>query len=156
MTDGTSFETAVTAVRGGRRPEDEARGLYGQLTPEERLWLLDGDDEFWAGLREMIEEGYNLRPYVHGAVPRLGIPGLRFTDGPRGVVMGHSTAFPVSMARGATWDIDLEERIGDAIGAEARAQGANFFGGVCINLPRHPAWGRIQEKYSEDPVLLGG
>ena len=36
-----------------------------------------------------------------------------------------------------------------------RAQGANFFGGVCINLPRHPAWGRIQETYGEDPLLLG-
>jgi beta-glucosidase len=36
-----------------------------------------------------------------------------------------------------------------------RAQGANFFGGVCINLPRHPAWGRAQETYGEDPFLLG-
>jgi beta-glucosidase len=155
MTEQTAFEAAVSAVRLGGRPEEQARQLYGQLSPEEQLWLLDGDDEFWVGLEEMIEQGYNLRPYVHGAVPRLGIPGLRFTDGPRGVVMGNSTAFPVSMARGATWDTELEERIGEAIGAEARAQGANFFGGVCINLPRHPAWGRIQETYSEDPVLLG-
>ncbi len=155
MGEGTAFATAVASVRAGKQPEDEARGLYAQLTSQERLWLLDGDEEFWAGLKAMIEEGYNLRPYVHGAVPRLGIPGLRFTDGPRGVVMGRSTAFPVSMARGATWDTALEARIGDAIGAEARAQGANFFGGVCINVPRHPAWGRIQETYSEDPVLLG-
>jgi len=44
----------------------------------------------------------------------------------------------------------LEERIGEAIDPEARA-GANFFGGVCINLPRHPAWGRIQEICGEDP-----
>jgi beta-glucosidase-like glycosyl hydrolase len=69
--------------------------------------------------------------------------------------MGASTAFPVSMARGATWDINLERRIGDAIGLEAKAQGANYFAGVCVNLPRHPAWGRIQETYSEDPILLG-
>ena len=38
---------------------------------------------------------------------------------------------------------------------ELRAQGANFFGGVCINLPRHPAWGRAQETYGEDVFLLG-
>lgn len=69
--------------------------------------------------------------------------------------MGHSTAFPVSMARGATFDISLEQKVGNAIGLEAKAQGANFFAGVCINLPRHPAWGRIQETYGEDPVLLG-
>ncbi|KAF5568920.1 maltose permease [Fusarium phyllophilum] len=69
--------------------------------------------------------------------------------------MGSSTAFPIAMARGATWDIDLERRIGNAIGLEGKAQGANLFAGVCINLPRHPAWGRIQETYGEDPILLG-
>ncbi|RKS79961.1 beta-glucosidase [Motilibacter peucedani] len=155
MAETTAYDAAVAAVRAGASPVEQARALYAQLTPDERLGLLDGDEDFWPGMQEMIEQGYNLRPYVHGAVARLGIPGLRFSDGPRGVVMGRSTAFPVSMARGATWDVELEERIGDAIGAEARAQGANFFGGVCINLPRHPAWGRIQETYSEDPVLLG-
>lgn len=59
------------------------------------------------------------------------------------------------MARAASWDTDLEEKIGDAMGIEARAQGANFFGGICINLLRHPAWGRAQETFGEDPYLLG-
>ncbi|HEU5110953.1 MAG TPA: glycoside hydrolase family 3 N-terminal domain-containing protein, partial [Micromonosporaceae bacterium] len=153
--EGTAFDEAVGAVRRGADAEEAARGLYALMTPRERLGLLDGDEEFWPGLATMVTEGYHRRPYVHGAVARLGVPGTRFADGPRGVVMGASTAFPVSMARGATWDTDLEERIGDAIGAEARAQGANFFGGVCVNLPRHPAWGRIQETYGDDPVLLG-
>jgi beta-glucosidase-like glycosyl hydrolase len=99
--------------------------------------------------------GYNRTPIPMGSVERLGIPGLLFADGPRGIVMGHSTAFPVSMARGASWDVSLEERVGHAIGLEMRAQGGNLFGGVCINLPRHPAWGRIQETYGEDPILLG-
>ena len=89
----------------------------------------------------MMGMGYNLEPIVAGAVPRLGVPGIRFSDGPRGAVIGHSTAFPVPMARGATWDPDLEERVGEAIGAEIRAQGGNFFGGVCINLLRHPGLG---------------
>lgn len=151
----TAFDDAVAAVQEGADPIGQARHLYEQLTDAERLDLLDGDEDFWPGFAEMVEQGYNLHPYVHGAVPRLGVPGLRFTDGPRGVVMGRSTAFPVSMARGATWDPELEERVGLAIGAEARAQGANFFGGVCINLPRHPAWGRAQETYGEDPLLLG-
>ncbi|TDO51644.1 beta-glucosidase-like glycosyl hydrolase [Kribbella sp. VKM Ac-2527] len=149
------YGKSVEEVRAGAVAEVVAAGLYAELTDAERLGLLDGDQEFWPGMQEFFEEGYNLRPIVHGAVPRLGIPGLRFSDGPRGVVMGNSTAFPVSMARGATWDVGLEERIGEVIGAEARAQGANFFGGVCINLPRHPAWGRAQETYGEDPVVLG-
>jgi len=59
------------------------------------------------------------------------------------------------VGRGATWDIALEERVGEVIGREIRTQGGNFFGGVCINLPRHPAWGRAQETYGDDPYHLG-
>jgi beta-glucosidase-like glycosyl hydrolase len=150
----TAFENAVARTKSGELTAavDE---LLGQLSNDERLDLLDGDAEFWPGMAEMILDGYNHTPIVHGAIERLGIPGLRFSDGPRGVVVGQSTAFPVSMARGATWDLSLEERVGEAIGSEMRAQGANFFGGVCINLPRHPAWGRAQESYGEDPIVLG-
>lgn len=149
------YEKALTAVRAGADVHEEAKKLYDELTDDERLGLLDGDEEFWPGMRDMMRHGYNYRPIIHGEVPRLGIPGLRFSDGPRGVVMGSSTAFPVSMARGATWDLRLEERVGRAIGAEVAAQGGNFFAGVCINLLRHPAWGRAQETYGDDPHLLG-
>jgi beta-glucosidase len=69
--------------------------------------------------------------------------------------MAGATTFPVSMARGAAWDVELEERIGDVIGRELRALGGNHFGGVCINLLRHPAWGRAQETYGEDTHHLG-
>jgi beta-glucosidase len=151
----TAFDKAVKAVRAGAAAEDEARALLAELTDAERLGLLDGDQPFWPGMPEMIGVGYNLEPIVAGAVPRLGIPGIRFADGPRGAVIGRSTAFPVPMARGATWDPALEERVGDAIGAEIRAQGGTYFGGVCVNLLRHPAWGRAQETYGEEPVLLG-
>ena len=151
----SAFDEAVARVRDGGDAAQEARALVGLLTDEERLGLLDGDEPFWRGMRTMVTEGYNHTPYVHGAVPRLGVPGLRFGDGPRGVVLGNATAFPVAMARGATWDPALEERVGTAIGLELRALGGNFFGGICINLPRHPAWGRIQETYGEDPLLLG-
>ena len=98
---------------------------------------------------------YNYITIPAGADEVLGTPGINFAYCPRGVVVGNSTCFPVSMARGATWDLDLEERIGNAIGIEAKAQGANYFGGVCINLLRHPAWGRAQETYGEDTFHLG-
>ena len=54
---------------------------------------------------------------------KKGIPPLLFCDGPRGVVCGtgKSTCFPVSMLRGAAFDVELEERIGRAIGKEIRA-----------------------------------
>jgi beta-glucosidase len=151
----TAFSGAVDRIRGGEPPDPVADDLLGRLTPDEKLNLLDGDVPFWDGLADLLAGRYNPTPITMGRIERLGIPGLRFSDGPRGVVMGSATAFPVSTARGATWDPGLEERVGVAIGLEARAQGANFFGGVCINLPRHPAWGRVQETYGEDPILLG-
>jgi beta-glucosidase len=154
-TTQSAFATSVDRLRRGEPPALVVEELLGLLTPDEKLNLLDGDLPFWDGMADLLTNGYNRVPIIMGHIERLGIPGLRFSDGPRGVVMGASTAFPVSMARGATWDLGLEEKIGVAIGLEMRAQGANFFGGVCINLPRHPAWGRAQEVYGEDPVLLG-
>ena len=151
----TIFEDAVLSIQLGRDVTEVAEELYAELDDGERLWLLDGDTDFWEGLARFRSEGYNREPIVHGAVDRLGLPGTRFVDGPRGCVAGAATAFPVSMARGATWDVSLEEQVGDVIGREIRALGGNFFGGVCINLPRHPAWGRAQETYGDDPYHLG-
>jgi beta-glucosidase len=131
-----------------------AEVLLGELTLKEKIWMLNGN---WDPLRNMNrhKNSYNPIPIKTNGVPRLGISPIAFTDGPRGVVMNHSTCFPVAMARGASFDRELERRVGDVIGKEARAQGANYFAGVCINLLRHPAWGRAQETYSEDPYHLG-
>ena len=87
--------------------------------------------------------------------PRLGIAGFGMVDGPRGVRAGHATAFPVAAARGASWDRDLERRVGEAIGAEAAAKGANVILAPTMNVLRHPAWGRAQETYGEDPTHIG-
>jgi beta-glucosidase len=135
--------------------ETKAHELLAQLTLDEEIGMMDGDVSFWSGLADAMGGGYGDHPWNAGVIPRLGIPGIRFADGPRGVVMHGATTFPVSMARGAAWDVALEERVGDVIGAELRAVGGNLFGGVCINLLRHPAWGRAQETYGEDPYHLG-
>jgi beta-glucosidase len=86
---------------------------------------------------------------------RLGIPGFRMVDGPRGVRAGRATAFPVAMARGASFDPELERRVGRAIGREAAARGANVILAPTINILRHPAWGRAQETYGEDTTHIG-
>ncbi len=134
--------------------EARALALLSQMTLAEKVTNLSGSTPFWGGLADMLTGAYNRRTWDAGRVERLGVDGIRFTDGPRGIVIGRATTFPVSMARGATWDVDLERRIGEALGMEARAVGANLFGGVCINLLRHPAWGRAQETYGEDSHLL--
>ena len=150
-----TFDDARAAVRGGAEPEAAARDLVVSMTPEERLWCLDGDAPTWAGLTFLVGGGYHRTPFHAARVERVGLAGISFSDGPRGCAIGNATAFPVSMARGATWDPELEERVGDAIGRELRAAGANLTGAVCVNVLRHPAWGRAQETYGEDPFHVG-
>jgi beta-glucosidase len=151
----TPFDDAAARVRAGADHRAEAAELVARMTLDERLGCLDGDTPFWPGLFDMTSGGYYRHPWPAAHVERLGIPGIDFADGPRGCVVGDATAFPVSMARGATFDPDLEERIGEVIGAELRASGATYTGAVCMNLLRHPAWGRAQETYGEDPHHVG-
>jgi len=127
-----------------------------QLTLDEKLGIMSGqitEEKLLYDLFEIVH--YNHDPYPTMAVDRLGVPNMRFVDGPRGVVAGSATCFPVSIARGATFDRELEEEIGKCIGAEVRAVGGNFYGGVCINLLRNPRWGRAQETYGEDSWHIG-
>jgi beta-glucosidase len=151
-----TFEDARAAVAAGVAPADAAGELVQRLMPHEKLWCLDGDSPTWAGLGFLTQQdGYHRAPFLAARVERVGIPGIAFADGPRGAVVGNATCFPVAMARGATWDVGIEERVGEAIGRELRAQGATLTGAVCVNVLRHPAWGRAQETYGEDPFHVG-
>jgi beta-glucosidase-like glycosyl hydrolase len=152
----TPYADAVARVQAGTSDADtEAAALVAQLTDDELLGCLDGDLDAWPGLIDMMQGGYHRRTFPGAAVERLGIPGIQFSDGPRGCVVGVKTAFPVSMARGASFDTELERRIGRAIATELRTVGATYYGGVCVNLLRHPGWGRAQETYGEEPHLVG-
>lgn len=142
-------------VAAGADSMAEARALVDSMTLDERLACLDGGSPFWAGITDIGHLGHHKRPFPAMVLKRLGIPGFYFSDGPRGAVIGGATAYPVSMARGASFDLELEERIGAAIGKEMRATGADLGGAVCVNLLRHPAWGRAQETYGEDPHHVG-
>lgn len=126
------------------------------LSTAEKLSMLDGDLDFATGIKMLLQEDYYHRfSFPAGLIPQQNIAGVQFIDGPRGVVIqGGATTFPVPMARGASFDPDLEYNIGKAIGLEHSALGGNLFGGVCINLLRHPGWGRAQETYGEDSELL--
>ena len=141
----------------GMSPNDIAQTIGAILdaaTLSEKVAMLSGRG-FYKGYLE-DNRVWAARPYrAGGGCERLGVPALWFTDGPRGVARGQSTAFPCTMARGASFDAGLEQRIGVAMGAEARAQGCNLSGAVCVNLLRHPGWGRAQETYGEDPYHLG-
>ena len=140
---------------GAEQPS--AEHLLGQLSAAEKLSLLSGATPFWSGMAAIaLLDAPHRRAWPAAVVPRLALTGLRFVDGPRGVVLcGGATTFPVPIARGASWNPELEERIGEAIAREARAFGANWVAAVCVNLLRHPGWGRAQETYGEDPMHVG-
>ena len=146
---------------------DEAKRIVDGLTLEQKVGLMSGNmdmqhltPEIMAQMAEMMQdEGnhYNVTPYEAGGIKEVGLPPMKFVDGPRGVVCGNwqTTCFPVSMARGATFSPELEEKVGHAIGRETRAFGGNLFAGVCINLPYNPGWGRSQETYGEETYQIG-
>ncbi|MBR5497174.1 MAG: glycoside hydrolase family 3 C-terminal domain-containing protein [Clostridia bacterium] len=135
---------------------EAAQLLLDEMTAKEKIRLLQGH-AMGVTVKNLFKTGrvYNAEAYPAGGCKRLGIPPVMFTDGPRGIVMGKCTCFPVSMLRGAAFDDELEYRIGEVLAKEASALDANLFAGVCINLLRNPMWGRAQETYGEDPYLLG-
>ncbi|WP_017669400.1 glycoside hydrolase family 3 C-terminal domain-containing protein [Sandarakinorhabdus sp. AAP62] len=133
---------------------ERVENVLATATLAEKVAMMSGQGFF----KQYKADGkvWGASPYrAGGGVARLGVPAFFFSDGPRGVARGQSTCFPCTMARGATFDTDLERRIGEAMAIELRAQGCNLSGAVCINLLRHPAWGRAQETYGEDPQHLG-
>ena len=146
--------------------DEKARKIVEQLTLEQKVSLMAGNIDVTelkdSDIMELVmgtEEGahYNVTPYEAGGLPEHNVPPMKFCDGPRGVVCGNdkTTCFPVSMARGATFNSELEEEIGHAIGREVRAFGGNLFAGVCINMPYNPGWGRSQETYGEETYQIG-
>lgn len=152
--------TTTKAIDLSRPTDPSADGIaahvariLAEATLAEKVAMMSGRGFFEA----FVADGkvWGARPYkAGGGIDRLQVPALWFTDGPRGVARGQSTCFPCTMARGASFDVELERRIGEAMGVEIRAQGCNLSGAVCVNLLRHPGWGRAQETYGEDPVHL--
>lgn len=102
------------------------------------------------------------------AAPSAGIPSMFLSDGPHGLrkqegaqdCMGiaesrPATCFPTASALACSFDPELVERVGAAIGEEARRQGVDVVLGPGVNIRRHPLCGRNFEYFSEDPVVSG-
>jgi beta-glucosidase len=91
--------------------------------------------------------GMNLAEDMNGSKPNAAT-----VDGTK---VGFSTAFPVGVARGAAFDLDLEYAVGEAIADEMQAAKETVLLAPFVDLVRHPLWGRAQESYGEDPFHLG-
>jgi len=129
----------------------DVQALIKQLTLEEKAALCSGKT-FWS--TKDIEH--------------LGIPSLFVCDGPHGlrkqekkgdnlgvVKSEPATCFPTACAIGSSWDVDLIESVGRAIGKEALASKVDIVLGPGVNIKRSPLCGRNFEYYSEDPYLTG-
>jgi beta-glucosidase len=107
-------------------------------------------------LREKIEfiggfKNFNIRAYE-----QYGIPEIHMSDGPVGVRnFGPSTAYPASITLAASWDRELAEKVGSAIGMEARSKNVHIMLGPAMNIHRAPYCGRNFEYLGEDPFLAG-
>lgn len=98
-----------TIVDGKKTVSSAADELYADFTQDEKLGLLDGDHYPMAWFAEVVKVGYCGVPVVAGAIASKGFPGIRFSDGPRGVNMG--TCFPTPSTRANTFNVELEEEV---------------------------------------------
>ena len=98
------------------------------------------------------------------AVPRLGVPAVKMTDGPNGargatgadhLSLTTSVCIPSASALGATWDPAMVAQASGAVARQAREKSARVLLAPTVNLHRHPLWGRNFEAFSEDPFLTG-
>ena len=129
-------------------PVDERTDtLLSELTLEEKASFLTGKD-MW---------------HFKGA-ERLGLPEIQVTDCGHGVTVvldengynsGCATCFPTAVGQAATWNRELVNDVGAAIGREARALGSSIMLAPMVNIHRTPQGGRNYETYSEDPYLTG-
>jgi beta-glucosidase len=130
--------------------EQRVQDLLGRMTLQEKVAMLSGAD--W--MQSVANE-------------RLGIPSIKMADGPIGIrswagpssetkgakKQVTTTAFPAGVAMAATWDTDLLQSEGQAIGQEMKSLGRDMILGPTVNINRTPLWGRNFEGYGEDPYL---
>ncbi|MDE5733870.1 MAG: glycoside hydrolase family 3 C-terminal domain-containing protein, partial [Duncaniella sp.] len=117
--------------------EDRVEDLLGKMTVEEKIDYIGGF------------KGFYIR-----AIPRLGVPEIKLTDGPVGTHKdGRSTAYPAGVLTASTWNRGLVCELGRQLGRDSRARGVHVLLGPGVNLLRAPMCGRNFEYFTEDPYL---
>ncbi|MDE6497439.1 MAG: beta-glucosidase, partial [Muribaculaceae bacterium] len=159
--------TATAQLAPQLRP-DNIDEVLNAMTLEEKAQLLVGGASNFAAAGAVVGGSAETVPGAAGttaAIPRLGIPATILTDGPAGVRINptrsgeektyYATAFPIGTLISSTWNTDLAEEVGRAIGNETKEYHCDVILGPGMNLHRNPLCGRNFEYYSEDPLLTG-
>ncbi|MDE6437856.1 MAG: glycoside hydrolase family 3 C-terminal domain-containing protein [Muribaculaceae bacterium] len=160
---------SATSAQLQLRP-DNIDEILADMSLEEKAVLLvgGGNCSFGVGENGIIGSTDNMVPGAAGttvSIPRLGIPATVLTDGPAGVRISptrknddhtyYATGFPVGTALASTWNTELVEEVGRAMGNEVLEYGCDVLLAPGMNIHRSPLCGRNFEYYSEDPVLTG-
>ncbi len=120
--------------------EQRAKEIVAKMTLKEKLRYISG----YTG-------GFSICP-----VPRLGLPEVFMADGPQGIRNNtKSTMYPSGILSAATWNRDLNYRLGRGLGQDAKARGVGILLGPGVNIYRSPLCGRNFEYFGEDPYLSG-
>ena len=161
-----SFVSCNREVQFGKSP---VKKVVAAMTLEEKVNLLVGAGA-WNGndIAQEIKDAKGLIPGCAGQtypIPRLGIPSVMLPDGPGGLRINptrqgdentyYCTSFPVATVLAQSWNQQLVEEVGTAIGDEVKRYGADCLLAPALNLHRNPLLGRNFEYYSEDPVISG-
>ena len=147
--------------------KDKIEDVIASMTQQEKVYLLMGlGENNWrnpkTGPKTVIIAG---EAGLTWAIPRLGITPAVLTDGPAGLrIESHPeglgftrycTAFPTATALSSTWNTELVETVGKAMGNEVLEYGSDVLLAPAINIHRNPLCGRNFEYYSEDPLIAG-
>jgi beta-glucosidase len=175
-----SFGLVTTAQNVPQLGKDPVKNIISTMTLEEKANLVVGESMRMSGpppstnnstpaqQGPMIGQTQDLVPGSAGttyAIPRLGIPSIVVADGPAGLRISptrpndqatyYCTAFPVGTLLASTWDVDLVNKVGKAMGNEVLEYGVDIILGPGMNIHRNPLCGRNFEYYSEDPLITG-
>jgi len=143
--------------------DERAKDILSKINIDEKIHLLKG-----SGMKSALGMSKNGIPGAVGTIvstPRLGLPSLYLSDGPAGLRISpkrdgdektyYCTAFPIGTLLASTWNTDLVQEVGNAMGNEALNYGIDIILGPAVNIHRNPLCGRNFEYYSEDPILSG-
>src|SRR6266700_481332 len=149
---GGQAQAPSGAWGSGPLPSAQLASLVALMTPDDEVGMLHGYGDPPAATSPV--------PSVNGeaggiaGVPRLGIPPLRFTDGPAGIRLRHvETAMPAPVGLAATWDPGAAGQYGATVGDAGRATGEDVWLAPMINAVNFVTGGRNFETLGEDPYL---